>query len=61
MTNNTKTLLTVLAVGGVAFLIYNQSKKSKETKNFANYVDDDFFNYTDEDFFNADGCKKAEQ
>lgn len=45
MTKNTKTILGVVAVAGIGYYLYNQYKKNKGAKNFANYVDDDFFNF----------------
>jgi hypothetical protein len=50
---NTKTILTVLVVGGVGYYLFNQWKKKQGTKNFANYVDDDFMN--------LEGGKKTKQ
>lgn len=45
MTKNTKTILGVVAVAGIGYYLYNQWKNKKgSSKNFANYVDDDFFN-----------------
>lgn len=41
----TKTILTVLAVGGVGYYLYTQWRKKQGTKNFANYVEDDFMNF----------------